>query len=40
MDALNETRRRELAEAFGRLPAAVRKRLTEVLRDAVEALAG
>jgi DNA-binding MarR family transcriptional regulator len=40
MDALNETRRKELAEAFGRLPTGVRKRLTEVLRDAVEALAG
>ncbi len=39
MDALNETRRKELAQAFGRLPPAVRKRLTEVLRDAVEALA-
>jgi DNA-binding MarR family transcriptional regulator len=39
MDALNETRRTELAEAFGRLPAGLRKRLTDVLRDAVEALA-
>jgi DNA-binding MarR family transcriptional regulator len=40
MEALDETRRKELAEAFGRLPAGVRKRLTEVLREAVAALAG
>jgi DNA-binding MarR family transcriptional regulator len=38
MDRLNEIRRRELSEAFDRLPATVRDRLTEVLREAVEAL--
>jgi DNA-binding MarR family transcriptional regulator len=39
MDRLNEIRRRELAEAFDRLPREVRRRLTDVLREAVEALA-
>jgi DNA-binding MarR family transcriptional regulator len=38
MDRLDEIRRRELSEAFDRLPAKVRGRLTEVLREAVEAL--
>jgi DNA-binding MarR family transcriptional regulator len=38
MDRLNEMRRRELSEAFDRLPAKIRDRLTEVLREAVEAL--
>lgn len=38
MDRLNEIRRRELSEAFDRLPPRVRDRLTEVLRDAVECL--
>ncbi|HXX68525.1 MAG TPA: MarR family transcriptional regulator [Polyangiaceae bacterium] len=37
MDRLNEIRRRELSEAFERLPAKVHARLTDVLRDAVEA---
>ncbi|HEY8091214.1 MAG TPA: MarR family transcriptional regulator [Polyangiaceae bacterium] len=40
MERLNEIRRRELSEAFDRLPRAIHGRLTEVLRDAVEALAG
>jgi DNA-binding MarR family transcriptional regulator len=39
MDRLNEIRRRELAAAFDRLPPKLRARLTDVLRDAVEALA-
>jgi hypothetical protein len=39
MERLNEVRRRELSDAFAKLPDAVRGRLTEVLRDAVEALA-
>src|SRR5579884_1970530 len=38
MDRLNEIRRRELTEALDRLPSKVRGRLTEVLREAVEAL--
>jgi DNA-binding MarR family transcriptional regulator len=38
MSRLNEIRRRELSEAFDRLPARVRGRLTDVLREAVEAL--
>jgi len=38
MDRLNEIRRRELSEAFDRLPPKVRVRLTDVLREAVEAL--
>jgi DNA-binding MarR family transcriptional regulator len=38
MDRLNDIRRRELTEAFGRLPSKVRDRLTDVLREAVEAL--
>jgi DNA-binding MarR family transcriptional regulator len=38
MDRLNEIRRRELSEAFDRLPVRVRGRLTDVLREAVEAL--
>jgi DNA-binding MarR family transcriptional regulator len=40
MDRLNEIRRRELAEAFDRLPPKVRGRLTEVLREAVASLGG
>jgi DNA-binding MarR family transcriptional regulator len=40
MERLNEIRRRELSEAFGRLPAKLRDRLTEVLREAVESLSG
>jgi DNA-binding MarR family transcriptional regulator len=39
MDRLNETRRRELSDAFDRLPPKVHARLTEVLREAVESLA-
>jgi DNA-binding MarR family transcriptional regulator len=39
MERLNEIRRRELSEAFDRLPPKVRGRLTDVLREAVEALA-
>jgi len=39
MDRLDEMRRRELTEAFDQLPPKVRGRLTEVLREAVEALA-
>jgi DNA-binding MarR family transcriptional regulator len=39
MERLNEIRRRELSEAFDRLPPKVRARLTDVLREAVEALA-
>jgi DNA-binding MarR family transcriptional regulator len=38
MDRLNEIRRRELSEAFDRLPPRVHERLTAVLREAVEAL--
>jgi DNA-binding MarR family transcriptional regulator len=38
MDRLNEIRRRELSEAFDRLPPKLHKRLTEVLREAVEHL--
>jgi DNA-binding MarR family transcriptional regulator len=38
MDRLDEMRRRELGDAFDRLPARVRERLTEVLREAVESL--
>lgn len=38
MDRLNDIRRRELSAAFDRLPPKVRSRLTDVLRDAVEAL--
>jgi DNA-binding MarR family transcriptional regulator len=38
MDRLNEIRRRELSEAFGRLPPALHERLTQVLREAVESL--
>lgn len=38
MDRLNEIRRRELNEAFDRLPPKVRGRLTDVLREAVESL--
>jgi DNA-binding MarR family transcriptional regulator len=38
MDKLNEIRRRELSEAFDRLPSSIHRRLTEVLREAVEAL--
>jgi DNA-binding MarR family transcriptional regulator len=38
MNRLNELRRRELSEAFDRLPPKIRSRLTEVLRDAVKAL--
>jgi DNA-binding MarR family transcriptional regulator len=38
MDKLDAIRRRELSEAFGRLPPKLRGRLTEVLRDAVAAL--
>jgi DNA-binding MarR family transcriptional regulator len=38
MQKLNEIRRRELSEAFDRLPPKVRKRLTEVLCEAVESL--
>jgi DNA-binding MarR family transcriptional regulator len=38
MERLNEIRRRELNEAFDRLPPKVRGRLTEVLRDAVQSL--
>jgi DNA-binding MarR family transcriptional regulator len=40
MDRLNEIRRRELSDAFDRLPPKVRGRLTEVLREAVESLSG
>jgi DNA-binding MarR family transcriptional regulator len=40
MDKLNETRRRELSEAFDRLPPKIRSRLTVVLREAVESLDG
>jgi DNA-binding MarR family transcriptional regulator len=39
MDRLDEMRRRELTEAFDQLPPKVRGRLTDVLREAVEALA-
>jgi DNA-binding MarR family transcriptional regulator len=39
MDRLNEVRRRELSDAFAKLPQGVRDRLTEVLREAVESLA-
>lgn len=39
MDRLNEIRRREIAGAFDRLPPKLHARLTEVLREAVEALA-
>jgi DNA-binding MarR family transcriptional regulator len=39
MDRLDEMRRRELSEAFDRLPPRIRARLTDVLREAVEALA-
>jgi DNA-binding MarR family transcriptional regulator len=39
MDRLNEIRRREISDAFDRLPTKVRARLTEALREAVEALA-
>jgi hypothetical protein len=38
MNRLNEIRRRELNEAFDRLPPKVRGRLTDVLREAVESL--
>ncbi len=38
MGRLNEIRRRELADAFDRLPPKLRAQLTDVLRDAVEAL--
>lgn len=38
MERLNDIRRRELTEAFDRLPPKVRGRLTDVLREAVEAL--
>jgi DNA-binding MarR family transcriptional regulator len=38
MDRLDEMRRRELGEAFDRLPPKVRGRLTDVLREAVEYL--
>ncbi|HZU84976.1 MAG TPA: MarR family transcriptional regulator [Polyangiaceae bacterium] len=38
MDRLNEMRRRELTEAFDRLPPKLRGRLTDVLREAVAAL--
>jgi DNA-binding MarR family transcriptional regulator len=39
MERLNEIRRQELAAAFDRLPPKLLARLTEVLREAVEALA-
>ena len=39
MDRLNEIRRQELSKAFDRLPPGVRGRLTDALREAVEALA-
>jgi DNA-binding MarR family transcriptional regulator len=39
MDRLNEVRRRELSDAFDKLPAKTRARLTDVLREAVEELA-
>jgi MarR family transcriptional regulator for hemolysin len=38
MERLNEIRRRELSEAFDRLPPKTRGRLTDVLREAVKAL--
>lgn len=38
MERLDEIRRQELSEAFDRLPPALHRRLTEVLREAVEAL--
>ena len=38
MDKLDEIRRRELSEAFDGLPPKLRSRLTDVLREAVEAL--
>lgn len=38
MERLNDIRRRELTEAFDRLPPKVRGRLTDVLREAVEVL--
>ena len=38
MDRLNEIRRQELSQAFDRLPPGVRGRLTDALREAVEAL--
>jgi DNA-binding MarR family transcriptional regulator len=38
MDRLGEIRRRELSEAFDRLPPKLHARLTDVLRDAVAAL--
>jgi DNA-binding MarR family transcriptional regulator len=40
MDVLNEIRRRELSEAFDRLPVPVRRRLTAALSEAVEAIGG
>jgi DNA-binding MarR family transcriptional regulator len=39
MARLDEMRRRELTEAFDKLPPWVKTRLTDVLRDAVKALA-
>lgn len=38
MDRLNEIRRRELGDAFDRMPPKLRTRLTDVLREAVDAL--
>jgi DNA-binding MarR family transcriptional regulator len=38
MERLNEIRRRELSEAFDRLPPKLHQRLTEVLREAVDTL--
>jgi DNA-binding MarR family transcriptional regulator len=38
MDRLNEIRRQELSQAFNILPPPVRERLTDALREAVEAL--
>jgi len=38
MERLDEIRRRELSEAFDRLPRKLRDRLTDALGDAVEAL--
>lgn len=40
MQRLDEIRRQELAAAFDKLPPRVKARLTDVLREAVESLAG